>query len=74
MRDAISGLVRLGASVLSPLGGEGTRPLPSLPDVPAAVAPLTQIQSFYMAVWRLARARGLDPDSPENLRKVTQTV
>jgi glucosamine--fructose-6-phosphate aminotransferase (isomerizing) len=35
---------------------------------------LCQVQSFYMAVHRLAVARGLDPDAPPHLRKVTETV
>jgi glucosamine--fructose-6-phosphate aminotransferase (isomerizing) len=41
---------------------------------PAAIAPLCQVQSFYLAVHRLAAARKLDPDAPPNLRKVTETV
>jgi len=35
--------------------------------------PVLVIQSFYPAVEALARARGLDPDRPRNLAKVTQT-
>jgi glutamine---fructose-6-phosphate transaminase (isomerizing) len=42
--------------------------------VPSVIAPLCQIQSFYMAVHRLATALGLDPDAPVHLRKVTETV
>jgi glucosamine--fructose-6-phosphate aminotransferase (isomerizing) len=74
IRAIAARLVALGASVLSPLEGSGIVPLPSVPGVAPALAPLCQIQSFYMAVWRLALARGLDPDSPDNLRKVTETV
>ncbi|RUX05725.1 aminotransferase, partial [Mesorhizobium sp. M8A.F.Ca.ET.059.01.1.1] len=36
--------------------------------------PLTLIVSFYMFVEAFARHRGLDPDAPRNLRKVTETV
>ncbi|MEM7378695.1 MAG: SIS domain-containing protein [Pseudomonadota bacterium] len=36
--------------------------------------PLTQIVSFYSLVERLARARGVDPDAPRHLRKVTHTL
>lgn len=39
-----------------------------------AIEPMLQIQSFYRAVNALSVARGLDPDSPPNLRKVTETV
>lgn len=74
LREVTSRLAALGASVLSPLEGAGTIPLPAVAGVPPALSPLCQIQSFYGAVWRLALARGLDPDSPDNLRKVTETV
>jgi glucosamine--fructose-6-phosphate aminotransferase (isomerizing) len=40
----------------------------------AAIQPMLQIQSFYRAVNALSVARGFDPDSPPNLRKVTETV
>ncbi|MCX7305644.1 MAG: SIS domain-containing protein [Hyphomicrobiales bacterium] len=36
--------------------------------------PLTLIVSFYAFVEAYARRRGLDPDQPPNLRKVTETV
>ena len=36
--------------------------------------PLLLIVSFYAFIERLARARGLNPDQPRNLRKVTETV
>ena len=36
--------------------------------------PLMLIVSFYAFIERLARSRGLDPDNPPNLRKVTETV
>lgn len=39
-----------------------------------AVEPLLQIQSFYRAVNALAVRRGMNPDSPPHLRKVTETV
>ncbi|MEG3164404.1 SIS domain-containing protein [Sphingomonas sp. PB2P19] len=40
----------------------------------AAIQPMLQIQSFYRAVNALSVARGLDPDSPPHLRKVTETL
>jgi glucosamine--fructose-6-phosphate aminotransferase (isomerizing) len=72
-RAAVAGLVELGARVCSALDVPGAEPLPTV-DAPPAVAPLCQVQSFYLAVHRLAAARGLDPDAPVHLRKVTETV
>lgn len=48
----------------------------SLPSQAAhpAVAPILQVQSFYRAVEALSRARGLDPDRPAHLSKVTETL
>jgi glucosamine--fructose-6-phosphate aminotransferase (isomerizing) len=40
----------------------------------AAIAPLLWVQSFYRAAVELSLARGLDPDRPPHLRKVTETV
>ena len=36
--------------------------------------PIAMVQSFYPMVEALARARGLDPDAPRHLSKVTRTV
>lgn len=36
--------------------------------------PLLAIQSFYLMAARLSEARGLDPDQPRHLSKVTRTV
>lgn len=68
-RDSITELSRLGANVRSTLDA-----LPQVPDVPAVLAPLCQVQSFYLAVPQLAAARGHDADAPAHLRKVTETV
>ncbi len=35
--------------------------------------PLPLVVSFYAFVEAFARSRGLDPDQPPNLRKVTET-
>jgi glucosamine--fructose-6-phosphate aminotransferase (isomerizing) len=40
----------------------------------AALQPIALIQSFYRLANALALTRGLDPDSPPHLRKVTETV
>ncbi|TFL19162.1 SIS domain-containing protein [Jannaschia formosa] len=36
--------------------------------------PVSLIATFYATVERVARARGVDPDAPRHLRKVTETV
>ncbi len=69
-REAITQLAALGASVRSTLDGS----LPVVRGVPAVLAPLCQVQSFYLAVPQLAAARGHDADAPSHLRKVTETV
>jgi glucosamine--fructose-6-phosphate aminotransferase (isomerizing) len=51
----------------------GATVLPSI-AAHAVVEPILQIQSFYRMVNALAFARGLDPDRPPHLRKVTETV
>ncbi len=66
---------QLGAQVLlaAPLGTAGA-------DLPLAITghedldPIAAVQSFYPMVEALARARGLDPDRPRHLSKVTLTT
>lgn len=41
---------------------------------PALLAPLCQVQSFYLGLPALAAARGLDADAPVHLTKVTETL
>ena len=43
------------------------------PDLPEHLAPLALIVPAQLLVEALARARGIDPDAPRGLRKVTQT-
>lgn len=45
-----------------------------LPASDATVAPILAVQAFYRAADALSRRRGLDPDRPRHLRKVTETV
>ena len=71
VRDAVA----RGGRVLV-AGGE---PMPGVTVLPVQRAapvlqPLLQVQTFYRAVNELAIARGMDPDRPPNLRKVTETV
>jgi glucosamine--fructose-6-phosphate aminotransferase (isomerizing) len=50
----------------------GAISLPSVACEPL-LEPILQIQSFYRAANALALARGLDPDRPPHLAKVTET-
>ena len=63
-----------GARVLlaAPAGTPGCD-LPLVPGPCADLDPLCAIQSFYPMAEALARARGLDPDRPRHLSKVTRT-
>lgn len=56
--------------------GLGAVPGISLPHIEAdpVVLPLLQLQSFYRLCEMLSRVRGLDPDNPPHLKKVTQTL
>jgi glucosamine--fructose-6-phosphate aminotransferase (isomerizing) len=63
-----------GAQVL--LAGGSAPQATALPAQTAdpAIQPMLSVQSFYRLVNELALARGLDPDHPPHLRKVTETV
>ena len=65
---------RAGARVV--LAAPADVPARDLALVPAAdpdLDPICALQSFYPMVEALARSRGLDPDAPPHLRKVTVT-
>ncbi|MDQ2065271.1 SIS domain-containing protein [Xinfangfangia sp. CPCC 101601] len=49
-------------------------PLPMVTGLHPLVAPLVMATSFYAFVETLSRRRGLDPDRPPHLRKVTETL
>lgn len=68
-------LAALGIPVLA--AGAVAPEVTALPVVPAEQPDadlLPMLVSFYLAVEAAARARGLDPDKPPGLRKVTQTL
>lgn len=74
--DAASALAQFGADLCyagAREGGHGTS-LPLPPALPAPLLPLAQVRAFYGAVAALAKSRGLDPDRPPHLAKVTRTV
>jgi len=73
-RGLIAELVSRDARVLS-VGVEtaGATVLPACNDE-AAIEPILQIQAFYRLASAVAIRRGLDPDRPVNLSKVTETL
>ena len=76
--DSVASLARefasRGARILS--AGVPGAPGTILPVVPAdpLIAPILQIASFYRLANAVAVARGLDPDRPRHLSKVTETL
>jgi glucosamine--fructose-6-phosphate aminotransferase (isomerizing) len=44
-----------------------------VPRVPELLAPLVSILPGQLLAFHAARARGLDPDSPRGIRKITET-
>jgi glucosamine--fructose-6-phosphate aminotransferase (isomerizing) len=73
--SAVDALAKKGAAafVTSDLPGEAVR-LPHVATGHPLVDPLALVTSFYAFVETLARRRGLNPDEPRNLRKVTETI
>lgn len=62
-----------GADVFLTAEGAGATTLPTVAGTHPLTAPLVAVVSFYVAVEALARRRGLNPDMPPHLRKVTET-
>jgi glucosamine--fructose-6-phosphate aminotransferase (isomerizing) len=63
-----------GARVLVAAPGADADPLPVPESAHPACTPLLTIQSFYRAASALSLRRGLNPDVPPHLRKVTETI
>lgn len=77
-RDAFASLARdfidrRAQVIMAGSEQEGALSLPFLPGLHPALSPLATIQSFYRFAVSLSLARGLDPDRPPHLRKVTET-
>ena len=73
VRSAASDFAARGGTVLlaDPRGGPGVLPAPSAHP---AVEPLLMLQRFYKLANALSLRRGLDPDRPPHLAKVTRTL
>jgi glucosamine--fructose-6-phosphate aminotransferase (isomerizing) len=65
-REQLAEMKKRGATVIQ-LTGLADKVHPRL-------APLTILQRFYLDVEQISVAMGLNPDAPEGLNKVTQTV
>jgi glutamine---fructose-6-phosphate transaminase (isomerizing) len=63
-----------GADVFATAPVQGVQELPVVPPLHPLVDPLVRVVSFYAFVEGLARRRGLQPDTPRHLRKVTETI
>lgn len=72
--DLAKALAQRGATVIT--AGVPDVPGIALPvlDAEPSVAPILQVLSFYKLANSLALARGLDPDRPQHLSKVTETL
>ncbi len=70
---AVRGSVPVGIGGDQAFADACTLRLPG-PDLPEALAALALIVPGQLLVEELARQRGLDPDQPRTLRKVTQTT
>lgn len=67
-------LAERGARVMTTRAGpSGALVLPGLADAHPALAPIAIVQSFYRLAAAVSIARGLDPDRPPYLAKVTRT-
>jgi glucosamine--fructose-6-phosphate aminotransferase (isomerizing) len=66
-----SELRRRGSPVLAI--GPRRRGALGVPRVPELLAPLVSILPGQLLAFHAARARGLDPDSPRGIRKITET-
>ncbi len=69
-RELSSGGARV---LLAGAAASGAQQLPTLAAHPV-IEPLLQVQSFYRLANALSLARGVDPDHPPHLTKVTETL
>ena len=76
LRQLLTAVSAQGAPIVAaaPGGGWPGINLPVANGKHPLVQPIAAIQSFYILADAVARARGRDPDRPQHLRKVTETV
>lgn len=74
MADTVAGLIKQGAAAFATSDREtGAAYLPHVATGHPITEPLGLIVSFYGFIEAFSRHRGLDPDHPPHLRKVTET-
>ncbi len=71
--DALVGELRRRGARVSTLAGDADADLPLPRDVPEALAAILAVVRAQQLALALARRRGLDPDAPAGLSKVTGT-
>ena len=74
--DAMAPVLERLSALEAPLvrvGAHGDLPIAS-DDVPEHLLPIVEILPLQRLAWRLALDRGVDPDRPRGLSKVTQTL
>ncbi len=72
VRAAAAEFATRGAAVHLADAANGDSHPPAIPGHPA-IEPILMIQSFYRMIETVSRRRGLNPDAPPHLRKVTET-
>ena len=74
-KQAVDRLIGLGADVLT-IGTKSAqhKTIGITPTGHGLIDPLVDLGAYYSLIERVALARGLDPDKPMNLSKVTETV
>ena len=72
MADLVGDLRGRGADIYV-AGPDPGADLPLPPEVPEALAPIVAVVRAQQVALALARRRGLDPDQPAGLSKVTAT-
>jgi glucosamine--fructose-6-phosphate aminotransferase (isomerizing) len=76
LRPVVDALVERGADVTLVRGSADDLPgyAVPVPDVPEELTPLVQIVPLQLIALELALSKGLDPDRPSGLSKVTRTL
>ncbi|WP_421566048.1 SIS domain-containing protein [Ochrobactrum sp. EDr1-4] len=74
-KQAIDRLIGMGADVITIGENAGTEKSIKITSTGSGlIDPLVGLGAYYRLIEEVAQARGLNPDTPMNLRKVTQTI
>jgi glucosamine--fructose-6-phosphate aminotransferase (isomerizing) len=72
--ELVGDVLARGAPVFIAGGGGAGATTLSVPSAHPLIEPMLQISAFYRAANAISLARGLDPDRPPHLKKVTETL